>query len=73
MLKPENKTLEAYLNELEKSKEGRPEQVKNGLEAYVELWKKAIGKGLVSPDETVESALAKVEDAGGLYQAAEGD
>ncbi len=64
--------MEEYLEELERTKEGRPEQVRDGIEIYVGLWRRAIEKGLVSSSETVGEALAKVEDLGGLYKATEG-
>ena len=71
-MKPANRSVRDYLEELEKSKDGRPDQVKDGLESYIDLWKKAIENGSVSPNDDVESALAKVEKKGGLYAAAEG-
>ena len=66
------RNVKEYLDELERSKDDRPEQVKEGLESYIDLWKKAIENGVVSPDDDVESALEKVEEKGGLYAAAEG-
>jgi hypothetical protein len=60
-----------YLKELEGTKEGRDPQVKEGLEIYVELWKKAIEKGVVNDSDGVDEALAKLEAKGGLYKAAE--
>lgn len=66
------KTVEAYIQELERTKEGRPEQVKEGLELYLDLWKQALRNGAVSADDDVETALQKIEEKGGLYAAAEG-
>ncbi len=66
------KTVEAYIEELERTKEGRPEQVKEGLELYLDLWKQALRNGVVSADDEVEGALEKIERKGGLYAAAEG-
>ncbi len=71
-MKRANRSVRDYLEELEKSKDGRPDQVKDGLESYIDLWKKAIENGSVLPNDDVESALAKVEKKGGLYAAAEG-
>lgn len=66
------KTVEEYIRELERTKEGRPEQVKVGLELYLDLWKHALTNGVVSADDDVEAALQKIEEKGGLYAAAEG-
>ncbi len=62
----------AYLEELQKTKKERSEQVKEGLEIYIDLWKKAIENGVVSELDAVDDALAKIEEKGGLYKAAEG-
>ena len=59
------KDVRAYLEQLEKSKEGKPEQVREGLEIYVDLWEKAIGRGIVSERDTVDAALSKIEAVGG--------
>ena len=64
------RTVQDYIGELERTKEGRPEQVKEGLEIYVELWKRAISNGVVSAEDDVEEALGKIEEEGGLYAAA---
>ena len=60
-----------YIGELEKTKNDRPPQVKEGLEIYVDLWRKAIQKGVVSEADTVNEALAKLEERGGLYKVTE--
>jgi hypothetical protein len=59
-----------YLKELEKTKEERNEQVKEGLEIYIDLWKRAIERGVVNEADGVDQALAKIENEGGLYKAA---
>ena len=41
------KDVRTYIDELERTKEGRPEQVKEGLEVYIDLWEKAIERGVV--------------------------
>lgn len=64
------KDVRAYIDELERTKEGRPEQVKEGLEIYIDLWEKVIERGVVEETDGVDSALAKVEKEGGLYAAA---
>jgi hypothetical protein len=62
--------VQDYLRELEQGMEERPEQVKAGLEIYIELWRKTMAKGIVAPLDDVESALEKIEAEGGLYKAA---
>jgi hypothetical protein len=52
------------------TKEGRSEQVKQGLEIYIGLWEKAIERGVVDESDGVDAALAKIEKEGGLYIAA---
>ena len=63
--------VRSYLEELERNKEGKGDQVKEGIEIYVGLWKKAIARGVVSEADGVDAALAKIEEKGGLYKAAE--
>jgi hypothetical protein len=65
------KNLEEYLKELEKNKKDKPEQVRDALDIYLDLWKKAISKGIVAPGDQIEKALAKIDESGGLYKAAE--
>ncbi len=60
-----------YLAELEKTKGDRTGQVKEGLEIYIDLWKRAIERGIVSEEDRLDEALAKVDRVGGLYSAAE--
>jgi len=59
------------MDELERTKEGRPEQVKEGLEVYLDLWKRAVANGVVMADDDVEEALEKIDRKGGLYASAE--
>jgi hypothetical protein len=63
-------TLGAYLEELEGKKGDKPEQVRDGIEIYVGLWKKAMEKGIADPSDELGFALEKVDKAGGLYAAA---
>jgi hypothetical protein len=65
------RTLEEYLAALKDRKSEKPEQVREGIETYLGLWRKAMEKGAVKPSEELESALAKIEAKGGLYEAAE--
>ncbi len=64
------KDVRAYLEELEKSKEGRTEQVREGLEIYINLWRKAMERGVIAETDGVGDALSKIEGEGGLYMAA---
>ena len=59
-----------YLAELAKSKGDRSEQVQEGLSMYIDLWKKAIERGVVDEGDGVDEALEKIEKVGGLYKAA---
>jgi len=64
------KDVRTYIDELERTKENRPEQVKEGLEIYIDLWEKAIERGVVEETDGVDAALTKIEKEGGLYAAA---
>ena len=44
--------------------------MKQGLEHYVDLWRRAIERGVVGESDRVDEALAKIEQAGGLQEAA---
>lgn len=70
-MKPKVRDVGEYIRELESTIEGRPEQVKQGLEIYIDLWKKAVENGAISMTDDVETALQKIEGKGGLYRAAE--
>jgi hypothetical protein len=70
-LKAKARNVGDYLNDLEGSMGGRTEQVKDGLQIYIGLWKRAIEKGVVSERDDVETALVKLESKGGLYKASE--
>ena len=65
------KTVNDYLRELKQTRKGKPEQVQDALDIYVELWQKVVERGTVSPADTIEVALSKIDKAGGLYKAAE--
>ena len=64
------KDVRTYLEELEKTKEGRAEQVKQGLEIYIGLWRRAVERGVIAETDGVDEALAKIEEEGGLNAAA---
>jgi hypothetical protein len=59
-----------YLTALEKTKEERPDQVREGLEIYIDLWRRTIKSGLVAESDSVDDALQKIDERGGLYKAA---
>ena len=65
------KNVREYLDALEETKKDKDEQVKQGLEIYIDLWRRAIEKGIVGEADRVDYALVKIEDKGGLYKAAE--
>ncbi len=65
------RSLQEYLRELEKTKKGKPAQIEDALEIYLDLWRRAIKKGVVDPGDEVGAALTKVEENGGLYKVAE--
>ena len=64
------KNVREYITQLEESKDQRPPQVKDGLEIYIDLWRRAIERGVVSETDLVSEAQAKIEKSGGLYEAA---
>ena len=60
-----------YLTQLKATKKGKPAQIKEALDIYIELWDKAVENGTVADGDEIGSALAKIERVGGLYRAAE--
>ena len=44
--------------------------MKEGLDIYIDLWRRAILNGVVSETDGVDKALTKIEQKGGLYRAA---
>lgn len=58
-----------YVEELRKTRKGKPMQVREALDVYLGLWDRAVTKGVVSQEDPVEEALAKIDKAGGLYEA----
>jgi len=67
-----SKTVREYLKELRETKKEKPDQVKEALEIYIDLWESAINNETITRDEDIEEALVKLEAKGGLYQAASG-
>ncbi|HUI86377.1 MAG TPA: hypothetical protein VLY21_04395 [Nitrososphaerales archaeon] len=66
------RTVQEYIEELDRSKKEKPDQVKEALEIYLDLWKSALKKGVVSPTDSISDALTKIEAKGGLYESAGG-
>lgn len=64
------RTVQEYIEELERSKKEKPDQVKAALEVYLELWKKTVERGVVGPSDSIMEALTKIENSGGLYKSA---
>lgn len=64
------RTLRDYLGELERTKARKDEQVREGLEIFIGLWRRAIEKGVVGESDPIDAALSKIEEAGGLYRVA---
>lgn len=65
------KNVTEYLEELERNKDDKPDQVRDGIEIYLGLWRRALERGVVLPSDEIGAALAKIEEKGGLYKAAE--
>jgi hypothetical protein len=71
-LSQRTKTVGDYLKELRETKKEKPAQVKEALEIYIDLWESALKTSLITRDEDIGEALAKLEAKGGLYQVASG-
>lgn len=67
---PKARRVKDYLEVLSNTKVERTEQVKEGLEIYIDLWKRAIQKGVITESDSVDDALVKIQEKGGLYEAA---
>ncbi len=65
-----NMVVKDYLEQLKETKKGKPPQIRDALDIYMELWGKVIENGTVSKEDEVALALAKIDKAGGLYEAA---
>ena len=65
-------TLGEYIDQLEGKKQEKPDQVREGIEIYVGLWKSAVDRGVVARSDDLEEALEKIDRVGGLRAAAEG-
>jgi hypothetical protein len=70
-LPEKSRVVSGYLKELRQTKKEKPDQIKEALEIYIQLWESVIEKGLIRPDDTIDEALKKIDANGGLYHAAE--
>jgi hypothetical protein len=59
-----------YLEQLKETRKGKPPQIREALDIYMEMWDKVIKNGTVSGEDDVALALSKIDKAGGLYEAA---
>jgi hypothetical protein len=59
-----------YLEQLKETRKGKPQQIRDALDIYTEMWDRVIKNGTVSEDDEVSVALSKIDRAGGLYEAA---
>ena len=66
-----NMLVRGYLDRLKETKKGKPQQIREALDIYIELWEKAIKNGTVAEGDDIDVALSKIDEAGGLYQAAD--
>ncbi|HZW85588.1 MAG TPA: hypothetical protein VFE91_06800 [Nitrososphaerales archaeon] len=66
------RSVKEYIEELEKTKSERTGVVLDGLEIYIDLWKRVLQNGTITDSQDVDEALEKIEEKGGLYKAAEG-
>ncbi len=62
--------VKEYLEQIKETRKGKPPQIRDALDIYVEMWEKVIQNGTVSEEDGVALALAKIDKAGGLYEAA---
>ncbi|MDA4114188.1 MAG: hypothetical protein OK474_09100 [Thaumarchaeota archaeon] len=66
-----SRVVSGYLKELRQTKKEKPDQIKEALEIYIQLWERVIEKGLIRPDDDIDEALKKIDANGGLYHAAD--
>ena len=64
-----NMVVREYLDQLKETRKGKPPQIRDALDIYVEMWDRVVKNGTVSEDDEVALALSKIDKAGGLYEA----
>ena len=62
--------VKEYLEQLKETRKGKPPQIKDALDIYLEMWDKVIENGTVLAGDELPLALSKIDKAGGLYEAA---
>lgn len=62
--------VKEYLRQLRETRKGKPQQIRDALDIYTEMWDRVVENGTVSEEDEVSLALSKIEKAGGLYEAA---
>jgi hypothetical protein len=70
-LPEKSRLVSGYLKELRQTRKEKPDQIKEALEIYIQLWESVIRKGIIVPDDDIGEALKKIDASGGLYQAAQ--
>jgi hypothetical protein len=70
-LPDKSRVVSGYLKELRQTKKEKPDQIREALEIYIQLWESVIEKGLIQPDDEIDEALKKIDASGGLYHAAQ--
>jgi hypothetical protein len=65
------RNVKDYLKELNEAKKEKPNQVKEAIDIYIGLWRRTLEKGIVEPTDDIDTALSKIDEKGGLYQASE--
>jgi hypothetical protein len=64
-------SVREYVSQLKSTKKGKPPQIREALDVYIELWEKAVKNGIVAEGDEMDVALSKIDKAGGLYQVAD--
>jgi hypothetical protein len=57
-----------YLKQLRATRKGKPPQIREALDIYIDLWDKAVESGTVAEGDEIGAALSKIDKAGGLYR-----
>lgn len=64
-------TVETYLKVMKERRDEKPEEIRDAINVYLDLWEKAIQNGVIGRGDEIGAALAKLDKKGGLYKAAE--
>ena len=66
-----SRLVSGYLKELKRTRKEKPDQIREALEIYIQLWESVMRKGVIGPDDDIGEALKKIDASGGLYKAAQ--